>query len=353
VSDMLGGLRDGSHGTSPLTDRSLAVIMGPMLEMSPTGSKRSTCRYAWFTVGYVGVVILFGAVVRVTGSGAGCGKHWPTCQGEIAHLPRSLETLIELSHRVTSGISLGLVLGLFWLIRRNFDASHPTRRLVTWALVFLLLESLFGAVLVLFGLVVGDRSMARAIVMPLHLANASMLMATLCLAAYGTTHELPARGRSRRRKEWQILALLGGLLGASMLGAVTALGDTLFPPRLTASIWSHIVEDNAARAHWLEHLRVVHPLVSVVVALYAIQIALAAILDVSATQLRRNIAKALLMTIICQLGVGIVNVWLDAPAAVQVMHLALALGAFNLAAILWAQIAWAAVDAGHVGAAAE
>lgn len=302
----------------------------------PIRPPRPPAKWAWFGVVYVGLVILFGAVVRVTGSGAGCGTHWPTCQGEIVHLPRKFETLIELSHRVTSGISLLVVLGLFWLVRRDYDRGHGVRYFAAGAVIFLVIESLIGAVLVLFGLVVGDRSMARAFMMPLHLANASALMASLSLVAYGMTQPLPARPRTRTVREWQIVALLAALLVASMLGALTALGDTLFPPNADSSIWTHVAQDQSSRAHWLERLRVIHPVVSVVVAVYALRVALVTLLDNGCTPWARRLAHGLLGTLGLQLVAGALNVWFNAPAILQVLHLALALVAFNLVALLWA-----------------
>src|SRR5437868_15052119 len=69
------------------------------------------------------LVVLMGAVVRITGSGAGCGQHWPTCNGEVAHLPKHLKTWIELTHRLTSGLDFIGVLVLtvlaFWLKPRH------------------------------------------------------------------------------------------------------------------------------------------------------------------------------------------------------------------------------------------
>ncbi len=44
-------------------------------------------RYAWGVLLWNVLVALWGAYVRATGSGAGCGSHWPTCNGEI--LPRA------------------------------------------------------------------------------------------------------------------------------------------------------------------------------------------------------------------------------------------------------------------------
>ena len=67
---------------------------------------RGLSRFAWGLLGYEILVVAWGGYVRASGSGAGCGRHWPMCNGEI--LPRAprIETLIELSHRVSSGGAL-------------------------------------------------------------------------------------------------------------------------------------------------------------------------------------------------------------------------------------------------------
>ena len=73
--------------------------------------KRSSGRfalYAWAHLAYLIAVILFGAWVRITHSGAGCGAHWPLCDGEIIPFEPSAEKLIEYTHRLTSGF-LGLL----------------------------------------------------------------------------------------------------------------------------------------------------------------------------------------------------------------------------------------------------
>src|SRR5262249_41187531 len=66
-------------------------------------------RFAWFVVAYNIAVILWGAYVRATGSGAGCGSHWPLCNGQVLPSAAQTQTLIEFTHRVTSGLSLVLM----------------------------------------------------------------------------------------------------------------------------------------------------------------------------------------------------------------------------------------------------
>src|SRR5690606_40727691 len=96
---------------------------------------------AWLCAGYTLFVVLFGAVVRITGSGAGCGQHWPTCHGEVAHLPSSIETAIELTHRVTSGLSLILVVGVSALCFRVSAPRDPMRKYALASVAFMLLEA--------------------------------------------------------------------------------------------------------------------------------------------------------------------------------------------------------------------
>src|SRR5690606_14050623 len=66
----------------------------------PAQARPSTSPLAWTALHANVVVILQGAVVRATGSGAGCGSHWPTCNGQVIPLAPTLETGIEFSHRL-------------------------------------------------------------------------------------------------------------------------------------------------------------------------------------------------------------------------------------------------------------
>src|SRR5262249_24948503 len=80
-----------------------------IVSASASHDGRSLARFAWLLVVYNIAVILWGAYVRATGSGAGCGSHWPLCNGEIVPRAAQAQTLIEFTHRITSGISLLLV----------------------------------------------------------------------------------------------------------------------------------------------------------------------------------------------------------------------------------------------------
>jgi len=265
---------------------------------------------------YTLFVVVFGAVVRITGSGAGCGQHWPTCHGEIVHLPRSLETAIELTHRVTSGLTLVAIAWLGFSTRKHTERGHPARRWALWSFAFLIVESLVGAVLVLFALVGQNSSWMRAVVMAVHLVNTSLLLG----AIHGTALALSEPGTSsmRERPTLNRLAfrvLLGAmlLLVVSAAGAVTALGDTLYPVAASAGHGDVLLESASEGAHFLERLRGFHPLLAILAASYLLYVAV----DGAQGRLR----FLLLALLGFQLSLGVANIALGAPGWMQVAHL--------------------------------
>src|SRR6476660_8392981 len=98
--------------------------------------KRSSfTKYAWFTLVFNLVVILWGVFLRASHSGDGCGQHWLTCQGEVVPSAPQLKTIIEFTHRITTEISGILVVILaIWGFR-----SYPKRSLVRRAAALSLL----------------------------------------------------------------------------------------------------------------------------------------------------------------------------------------------------------------------
>lgn len=219
---------------------------------------RSLVRYAWFVVVYNVGVIVFGAFVRATGSGAGCGRSWPTCQ-PAATPGEETERLIELTHRLTAGLAVIAVVVLLVWVWKQTDQGHPARLGAVISLVAIVGEALIGAMIVLAEWVAHDDSVARTIAVPLHLVNTLFLLAALTL----TIHWLRGGGRLDLKANRTVTraVLLGGvalvLLSAS--GAVTALADTLFPSGAGA--------DFAGEGHFLTRLRIVHPILAVTAAI--------------------------------------------------------------------------------------
>lgn len=266
------------------------------------------------------VVILWGAFVRVTGSGAGCAEHWPLCNGEFVPRSPRLETIIELTHRVTSGFAGILALGLFVSARRTYPSGSSVRRAAGAALLLMVVEGAIGALLVKQGLVANDASRARAFVVGLHLCNTFLL-----LGAQALTLHFARGGAPLALREKPALASLLGLLALLVLvlggtGAVTALGDTLFP---AASLREGMAQDLAPGAHFLVKLRVWHPLFAVLGGAIVVYAAQQLRVVLGSPKVARW-ATAVTLLYVLQLAVGSLNLLLLAPAPIQIAHLLLA-----------------------------
>lgn len=290
------------------------------------------------------LVVLLGAIVRITGSGAGCGQHWPTCNGEIAHLPKRLETWIELTHRTTSGLDFVGVLVLAGL-GFSLRPGHPARWSAFAALGLMLVEIAIGARLVLLNLVGSNMSFDRIVVMPAHLVTTSLLIGSLSAAGYFSS-DARLSGEPRlsaaaaaRLKSALVWAVVAGvcLLLVSMTGAITALGDTVYPVQGQGTL-EHLQNDQAAGGNLLGKLRVVHPLLALL-GVAGLWIAAGRAREASAARPVQRLAGALYAGGGLALVIGVTNIWLAAPGYVQVTHLLMAcllwLGIVVLSAMLW------------------
>ena len=277
-------------------------------------------RYSWFTLAYNVAVVLWGAAVRATGSGAGCGSHWPLCNGSV--LPRSprIETIIELSHRVTSGVALLLVVGLVIGAFRARPRGHSARKASIFSLALILSEAAVGAGLVLFELVADNQSMARAMFMSTHLVNTFFLLAALTLTAHFASGGAPFRVRKQGLFGGALLLGVFGMLLAGVSGAIAALGDTLFP----ATSLAHALEqDLSPTAHLLVRLRLLHPVLAILGGGVAFALAWQVLKWRPAPGTRRLALWTEGLVCVQILG-GLVNVLLLAPVWMQIVHLLLA-----------------------------
>ena len=276
--------------------------------------------YAWGVLVYNLGVILWGAYVRATGSGAGCGSHWPLCNGEVIPRAPQVETIIEFSHRLSSGLAFILVLIMFLWAFRAYPKGHTVRLGASLSLLFITTEALVGAGLVLFEWVADDASTGRAVSMAVHLINTFLLLASLTLTAWW------ASGGERISLSGQgglVLVFLIGFIGVMLLGvsgAITALGDTLFP---SDSLLEGFIEDLDPSSHFLLRLRVWHPIIAITVGLYTIFVA-GLLYYLNEYQLLKRLAGILIVLFILQLGAGLVNLILLAPVWMQILHLLLA-----------------------------
>lgn len=287
-------------------------------------------RYSWFTLACNIAVILWGAFVRASGSGAGCGSHWPLCNGEVIPESPGTKMLVELTHRVTSGMALLLVVGLVVLAWRHRPKGHPARRAAALSMVLMLTEAAVGAGLVLFELVADNKSMARAMFMGVHLMNTFFLLGFLTLTAHFASGGAAYRWRGRAA----LGAGLGmaALIAAGVSGAVAALGDTLFP---ATSLAEALRQDLSASSHLLIRLRLLHPVISatagVIVGLLAARVLAAR------PELTRP-AKRVVVLVFLQVVAGVTNVILLAPVWMQIVHLLLADLLWISAVLLGAQV---------------
>jgi heme A synthase len=277
-------------------------------------------RFAWFVLGYNLLVILWGAFVRASGSGAGCGSHWPLCNGEVVPRPRELATVIELTHRLTSGIALILILILLVWAFREFPRKHRVRVGAVLTFVFILTEALVGAGLVLFELVAENASVARAMFMSVHLLNTFVLLCVISLTAWWASGGGPLQLKRQGGVLWLLLAGLLGTLLIGVSGAVAALGDTLYP---AASLAHGIEQDLSPTAHFLVRLRLLHPTLAVTVGL-GLMIIAQFVRSGRTGETTRYLSLALPSLVALQLVVGLINVWLLAPIWIQIVHLLLA-----------------------------
>jgi heme A synthase len=277
-------------------------------------------RFAWLVLGWNVAVILWGAFVRATGSGAGCGAHWPLCNGEVLPRAPALETMVEFTHRATSGLALLLVFALAVWVFRERPKGHPARRAAAASVFFILVEAAVGALLVLFGLVAENDSVARALFMAGHLANTFVLLACLTLTVHWCGTDAPLRPEAVSRLAWPFGIGAIALVGVGKSGAVAALGDTLYPAQ---SVLGGLVHDVSPTAHFLVQLRVAHPIVALAGALL-VALAASRVLQSTDDGGARRAAWAVSSLALVQLGAGLLNVALLAPVWMQIVHLLLA-----------------------------
>jgi cytochrome c oxidase assembly protein subunit 15 len=301
-----------------------------------TDTKQRFRILAIFCLYYVVAVIVWGAMVRATGSGAGCGAHWPTCNGTVIPFEPSIKTMIEYSHRLTSGLSLVFVLVLWIFARQIFLKNHPARVAAFRSFVFIIIEALIGALLVLAGLVEENKSVWRAVVIALHLVNTFILLYWLARAVAandfdGIDHsdELVPNSLAVAKKSQLVQSMiLFVIVGAT--GAIVALGDTLFPAE---SLIAGFKEKFSPTAHFLVKLRIYHPILAIVTTI---------VLGLAIKNMWKKCfsyksfhddMRIILILLIVQVAGGFLNWVLLAPVWMQFVHLL-------LADILWIRLSY-------------
>lgn len=276
---------------------------------------RALSRYAWTVLAYNIAVIVWGAAVRATGSGAGCGDRWPLCNGTIVQHYPTAATLIEFAHRASSGVALlAVIVLLVWTFRAT-PRRHLARSASVAALVLTLNEALLGALLVLLGKVAQDQSGSRAVYLGLHLTNTLLLLAALALTAHFLSRKL---GFMHGSVEVRVpgIALIGlvATLIVGVSGSLAALSDTLFP---ATSLSAAFLQDFSSDSSWLVRLRWMHPAVSLITGAFLLWL----VYHGARTQMHRRLSLTVGTLVLVQFALGIGDIVLLTPTTMQLLHL--------------------------------
>jgi cytochrome c oxidase assembly protein subunit 15 len=285
-----------------------SAIAAPSVS-SPSPS-RALRGYAWGVLAYNVAVILWGAAVRATGSGAGCGDSWPFCNGSP-----TVARVIEFAHRASSGIALIAVAALVAWTFRGTAKRHLARMAAVASLIFILNEALLGALLVLLGMTAQNQSASRAVYLALHLTNTLLMLAALALSAHFLSRTRGfMRGSVELRSAGLTTAGLLAIIATGVTGSLAALADTLHP---ATSLRAAFTQDFSAQSNWILRIRWVHPAASLIAGLFV----LALIVLGARTTANRRLAAGLAGLLVLQYALGLADLTLLTPLSMQILHL--------------------------------
>jgi cytochrome c oxidase assembly protein subunit 15 len=296
-------------------------------------------RFAWAVLAYFVAVILWGTLVRATGAGAGCGNHWPLCNGTVLQHSASMNTLIEFTHRITSGLSLVAVLGLLLWTFRSTRRGDLARGAAVAAVALTVMEAILGALLVALGLTAQSQSPLRPLFLALHLTNTLLLLAALTVTAHLLCRRTGYRWESIRLVN--PLAAVAGIfvvLAVGVTGSLAALGDTLFP---VTSLAGALHQDFSTTSGWLVRWRWIHPMAALAAGVFLIWILMRA----AAQNSHRGLSALVLALLTAVYLLGVLDVTLLAPVWAQVAHLLAADSLWVALVVLTARLTLVPVEA--------
>jgi heme A synthase len=292
--------------------------------------------FAWALLAFNFPVILWGAYVRVSYSGDGCGAHWPFCNGQVLPAQMTKPTIIEFTHRMmTSADTIGMVVLCIWAFMA-FPKRHAVRRYSLASLVFLLIEAALGAGLVIFRLVAKDQSAGRVWYLSAHLTNTMLLLGAMAITAWLASNSI-SRLRLRDSPPLFFWAALVTVV-VSLTGVIAALGDTLFP---SASLAEGMQRDFASGSPLLLRLRLTHPAMALLGAAFIIWAGLTLIRSHPGTVAGKAAMRVIGLAVF-QIVWGALNLTLLAPLWMQLSHLL-------LADTLWVAVVVMILEAGQAG----
>lgn len=279
-------------------------------------------KFAWFTLGFNLVVILWGVFLRASHSGDGCGQHWLTCQGEVIPSAPQFKTVIEYSHRISTAIVGIVVLGLVVWAFRAFEKRSWVRRTAFLSLVFIVIEALIGRGLVLTGNTADNWTPTRPYWTAGHLINTFLLLAFLALTPWFASRKNQLTKFHASGKVWLLLAIgIAAVLFVGVSGSMAALTNMLFP---SISLSEGLAKDFSESSHYLLRLRISHPILSILTAVYLLFLSGWLRSWSSNEPVVRRWSNILSILLIAQLAFGALTLLTLSPILMQLGHLLLA-----------------------------
>ncbi len=286
--------------------------------------------FAWGVLAYSLAVIGWGYFLRISESGEGCGTDWPLCDGAIVPASAQFPTWVEYTHRLSSGGALALVCLMAVWAMREYAKGHAVRGAATASFILTLTESLFGALLVVFGWVAGDISTARILIRPFHVTNTFLLIAALGLTAWWAVRGVDQIGWLRHRAARTFLPVLAALLVLAATGSWTGLAGTAFPAESLGDGIGQYIDPE----HLLIYLRTVHPFVAVVAAALLAR-TIAGLMRSAKEGVERRLGTAMTFFAGAQLVLGPLTILLLHPTSLRLLHLVLADFLWLCVVFLW------------------
>ena len=269
--------------------------------MTPQEKKTQKLLLAFWV--YTLIVIFWGAWVRISHSGDGCGDHWPLCQAELIPDLTQKKTFIEYFHRLMTGAYGLIVIYIFFKLRNH--TRELVKKLNVALLVLMITEALIGALLVKLSLVTVDDSYMRLVFMIAHQLNSFLLTGVTYLLFKAINPEF----------DFKFSKKLLLFLAVSVSGAIAALSVTLFP---TISLLQGIMDDFSHESHIFIKLRIVHPVLAVT------------IMSGFMIWLFMKNQTRFAMEILFAMFIGVITLVTLSPVALKIAHL-------GLAHVLWAR----------------
>ena len=280
-------------------------------------------KFAWFVLGFNILVILWGVFLRASKSGDGCGQHWLTCQGEVIPSAPELKTVIEFSHRVSSSMAGILVIVLFvWVFWRWRMRNNKQNRLVVkcalWSFIFVVIEGLVGAGLVLTGNTAETLTPERPLWMAGHLINTFVMLAFLTLTARYASGGRPIYFQAER-KYLTALAIGGAaIFVVGISGSIAALSSMIFS---FVPIGEDVARDFSPTSNIFLRLRLLHPITAILTSVFLIFLTGWIAKQAGGNRIVVRWSNVLSILILAQVAFGAVTLLTHAPIAMQVGHL--------------------------------